>query len=370
MAARHRWERAPLTCCWRWSNGVTGQSRSTSCSTWSGMGWSWKRTTCRCRSAPCARSSVRTRFRPSPGRDTASRYRPMRREAPSLPPLAGVGYRFTRAIGPAHSAVLEPNADAATAGLPSPSAPVQSMDSEPSRTDVLATAMPTKRGFDRFWQRGTRRWSTPHSPSLSCSWFWAEPTSGATNSRPRCPRLLTHCSRQRARWRHVQDASGQAFPCRPAIRQPRRQFGEQLLRRWHHRRHHHGPFQALRNPGRRTQLHFDLQGQVRQGAAGGQGTWRALRAGGSVRREGDTVRINAQLVDALGGQHLWAERYDGSIRDVFALQDKVIGQIVAALALSLTHDEQARVAVVETRNPQAYDAMLRGWGTLSPGLRG
>ena len=57
---------------------------------------------------------------------------------------------------------------------------------------------------------------------------------------------------------------------------------------------------------------------------------------GSVRREGDTVRINAHLVDALGGQHLWAERYDGSIRDVFALQDKVIGQIVAALAVSLT----------------------------------
>ena len=42
---------------------------------------------------------------------------------------------------------------------------------------------------------------------------------------------------------------------------------------------------------------------------------------GSVRREGDTVRINAQLIDALDDQHLWAERYDGSIKDVFALQD-------------------------------------------------
>jgi adenylate cyclase len=82
---------------------------------------------------------------------------------------------------------------------------------------------------------------------------------------------------------------------------------------------------------------------------------------GSVRREGDTVRINAQLVDALGGQHLWAERYDGSIRDVFALQDKVIGQIVAALAVKLTHDEQTRLELAETRSPQAYDAVLRGW---------
>ena len=82
---------------------------------------------------------------------------------------------------------------------------------------------------------------------------------------------------------------------------------------------------------------------------------------GSVRREGDTVRINAQLVDALGGQHLWADRYDGSIQDVFALQDKVIGQIVDALAVKLTHDEQTRIEFVGTRNPQAYDAVLQGW---------
>ena len=88
---------------------------------------------------------------------------------------------------------------------------------------------------------------------------------------------------------------------------------------------------------------------------------------GSVRREGDTVRINAQLVDALAGQHLWAERYDGSIRDVFALQDKVIGQIVAALAVKLTHNEQARVGLAETRSPQAYDAVLRGWAHYRQG---
>jgi len=82
---------------------------------------------------------------------------------------------------------------------------------------------------------------------------------------------------------------------------------------------------------------------------------------GSVRREGDTVRINAQLIDALGGQHLWAERYDGSIQDVFALQDRVIGQIVAALAVKLTNAERTSVELVGTRNPQAYDAVLRGW---------
>jgi len=88
---------------------------------------------------------------------------------------------------------------------------------------------------------------------------------------------------------------------------------------------------------------------------------------GSVRREGDTVRINAQLVDALGGQHVWAERYDGSMGDIFALQDKVIRQIVAALAVNLTQDERKRLDVAETRNPQAYDALLRGWAHYRQG---
>jgi TolB-like protein/class 3 adenylate cyclase/rhodanese-related sulfurtransferase len=82
---------------------------------------------------------------------------------------------------------------------------------------------------------------------------------------------------------------------------------------------------------------------------------------GSVRREGNQVRINAQLVDALNGRHLWAERYDGSTADVFALQDKVIRQIVAALAVNLTSDESAQVADAETTVPAAYDAFLQGW---------
>ena len=82
---------------------------------------------------------------------------------------------------------------------------------------------------------------------------------------------------------------------------------------------------------------------------------------GSVRRVGDQVRINAQLIDATTGGHLWAERYDGSMADVFALQDRVTRQIVTALAVSLTADEQATRAQTETENAAAYDAFLRGW---------
>ena len=82
---------------------------------------------------------------------------------------------------------------------------------------------------------------------------------------------------------------------------------------------------------------------------------------GSVRRAGEQVRINAQLIDATTGGHLWAERYDGSIADVFALQDKVTRQIVTALAVNLTAGEREGQVRQETDSPEAYDAFLRGW---------
>ena len=82
---------------------------------------------------------------------------------------------------------------------------------------------------------------------------------------------------------------------------------------------------------------------------------------GSVRRVGDEVRINAQLIDATTGGHVWAERYDSSLTDVFALQDKVTQNIVTALAVNLTAGEQVQQARKETDSPEAYDAFLRGW---------
>lgn len=78
---------------------------------------------------------------------------------------------------------------------------------------------------------------------------------------------------------------------------------------------------------------------------------------GSVRRAGRQVRINARLVDALTGRHVWAERYDGVVDDVFALQDQVAGNIVAELAINL--DPQG--AGAETAHAGAYDLFLRGW---------
>jgi adenylate cyclase len=81
---------------------------------------------------------------------------------------------------------------------------------------------------------------------------------------------------------------------------------------------------------------------------------------GSVRKAGDRVRITAQLVDAGTGGHLWAERYDRDLEDIFALQDEVAQKIVSALAVKLTDDEQERLERGYTDNLEAYDYFLRG----------
>jgi tetratricopeptide (TPR) repeat protein len=68
------------------------------------------------------------------------------------------------------------------------------------------------------------------------------------------------------------------------------------------------------------------------------------------------------LIDAKTGGHLWAERYDGKMDDVFALQDTITQKIVTALAVRLTGAEKEQVVRKETDNIAAYDAFLKGWG--------
>ncbi len=81
---------------------------------------------------------------------------------------------------------------------------------------------------------------------------------------------------------------------------------------------------------------------------------------GSVRRAGDQVRITAQLIDTETGGHVWADRYDGKLDDVFALQDQVTGRIIEALSLTLGADEMAQLADHGTTNIEAHDAFLKG----------
>jgi len=75
---------------------------------------------------------------------------------------------------------------------------------------------------------------------------------------------------------------------------------------------------------------------------------------GSVRKSGDKIRITAQLVDALSGHHLWAEKYDRKIDDIFAIQDEITKKIITAMQVKLTAGEQARAVARGTNNLEAY----------------
>jgi adenylate cyclase len=89
---------------------------------------------------------------------------------------------------------------------------------------------------------------------------------------------------------------------------------------------------------------------------------------GSVRKADNLVRINAQLIDATNGHHLWAERYDGDMNDIFDLQDQITRKIAGSLAVTLTQDNQKHLPETETKNIQAYEAYLKG-ATIGNSLR-
>jgi adenylate cyclase len=75
---------------------------------------------------------------------------------------------------------------------------------------------------------------------------------------------------------------------------------------------------------------------------------------GSVRKSGDEIRITAQLVDAINGHHLWAQRYDGNLSNIFAVQEEITKKIISALQVKLTEGEEVRIAAKGTSNLQAY----------------
>lgn len=90
---------------------------------------------------------------------------------------------------------------------------------------------------------------------------------------------------------------------------------------------------------------------------------------GSVRRAGDRLRINAQLIDCPAGGHVWADRYDRDASDVFAVQDEVIRHIVDTLSVRLSSSERQRVETLPTTNLEAYDNYLRGEAAARTGVR-
>ena len=90
---------------------------------------------------------------------------------------------------------------------------------------------------------------------------------------------------------------------------------------------------------------------------------------GSVRKAGNRVRVTAQLIDGRTSGHVWADRYDRDLDDIFAVQDELTRTIVSELAVKLTVDEEQRITHRGTDNLEAYDCFLKGrevlW-TLTP----
>jgi len=80
---------------------------------------------------------------------------------------------------------------------------------------------------------------------------------------------------------------------------------------------------------------------------------------GSVRKSGERMRITAQLIDANSGHHLWAERYDRGLKDVFALQDEITENILTSMEVNLTEGEQARLWRRGAVNRKAYEKVLK-----------
>jgi len=81
---------------------------------------------------------------------------------------------------------------------------------------------------------------------------------------------------------------------------------------------------------------------------------------GSVQKSGDRLRVTAQLIDAKSGNHLWSERYDRDVKDLFDLQDDITKRIISALHVKLTIGDTARICEKGTNNLQAYLKLLKG----------
>jgi adenylate cyclase len=88
---------------------------------------------------------------------------------------------------------------------------------------------------------------------------------------------------------------------------------------------------------------------------------------GSVRKAGNRIRITGQLIEAENGHHVWAERFEGTLEDVFELQDRITESIVLAIEPSMRRAELERARVKPASNLQSYDLLLRALPGLSPG---
>ena len=154
-------------------------------------------------------------------------------------------------------------------------------------------------------------------------------------------------------------AARQALARGAAVRQPERRPGAGLLRGRDRRGHHHRPGEGVGPVRHRPQLELRLPGQGRRRRQVGRELGVRYVLEGSVRKAGERVRITGQLIDAASGAHLWAERFDGTLADVFELQDRVAEGVAGAIEPTLRGAEIERARRKPTGSLDAYDLYLR-----------
>ena len=164
----------------------------------------------------------------------------------------------------------------------------------------------------------------------------------------------------RARFRagRIRGQGRSRFDLRPAVRQHERRSGAGIFQRRHQRGHHHRPQQGLGARRRLAQHRLHLQGQERRHAQVARQLKVSHVLEGSVRKAGGRVRITAQLIDGSTDNHVWAERYDRDLNDIFALQDEISEAIVKALKLKLLPEEKKAIEQRGTTNLEAYNLYL------------
>ena len=159
-------------------------------------------------------------------------------------------------------------------------------------------------------------------------------------------------------------AARQALHRRPAVHEHERRPGAGVFRRWSGRGHHHRPvtvqvlFVIARNSS------FTYKGRAVDVKQVGRELGVRYVLEGSIRKSGNRVRMTAQLVEGSAGGHLWADRFDGALDDIFGLQDHVTAGVVGAISPKLQQAEIDRARGKPTEDLQAYDYYLRGIASL------
>ena len=113
-----------------------------------------------------------------------------------------------------------------------------------------------------------------------------------------------------------------------------------IFQRWDHRGHHHRPVEDLRPVRHCAQHDVHLQRQAGEGPTGRQDLRVKFILEGSVRKAGPRVRVTAQLIEGQDGGHVWADRYDRDLTDIFAIQDEITHTIVDQLKVKLLPEEK------------------------------